>query len=115
MSVERSVECLVEGNRSTWRKPASVPLRPPQIPHDLSGVRTTFRKFDLFQSSGDGREAPSPFGPLEEASNYIWLFLRDPTLPSPEDGNRSNLRNVVLARCLEFRTMAKIRKPSDSE
>jgi hypothetical protein len=23
------------GNRSTWRKPASAPLCPPQIPHDL--------------------------------------------------------------------------------
>jgi hypothetical protein len=24
-------------NGSTWRKPAPVPLRPPQIPHDLTG------------------------------------------------------------------------------
>jgi hypothetical protein len=24
------------GNQSTWRKPASVPLSPPQIPHDLT-------------------------------------------------------------------------------
>jgi hypothetical protein len=26
-----------KGNRSTRRKPAPVPLCPPQIPHDLSG------------------------------------------------------------------------------
>jgi hypothetical protein len=28
------------GNRITWRKPAPVPLCPPQIPHDLSRART---------------------------------------------------------------------------
>jgi hypothetical protein len=28
------------GNRSTVRKPAPVPLCPPQIPHDLTWVRT---------------------------------------------------------------------------
>jgi hypothetical protein len=28
------------GNRNTRRKPASVPLCPPQIPHDLTQVRT---------------------------------------------------------------------------
>jgi hypothetical protein len=27
------------GNRSTWRKPAPVPLCPPQIPHDLTRAR----------------------------------------------------------------------------
>jgi hypothetical protein len=26
-----------KGNRSTWKKPAPVPLYPPQIPHELSG------------------------------------------------------------------------------
>jgi hypothetical protein len=26
------------GNRSTRRKPAPVPLCPPQIPHDLTGI-----------------------------------------------------------------------------
>jgi hypothetical protein len=29
-----------KGNRSTRRKPALVPLCPPQIPHDLTGART---------------------------------------------------------------------------
>jgi hypothetical protein len=28
------------GNRSTQRKPAPVPLCPPQIPHDLTWART---------------------------------------------------------------------------
>jgi hypothetical protein len=28
------------GNRSTWRKPAPVPLRAPEIPYDLTGART---------------------------------------------------------------------------
>jgi hypothetical protein len=28
------------GNRSTRRKPAPVPLYPPQIPHDLTRART---------------------------------------------------------------------------
>jgi hypothetical protein len=29
-----------KGNRSTWRKPATTPLCPPQIPHDLTWART---------------------------------------------------------------------------
>jgi hypothetical protein len=29
-----------KGNRSTGRKPAPVPLRPPQIPHNLTLART---------------------------------------------------------------------------
>jgi hypothetical protein len=28
------------GNRGTWRKPAQVPLCPPQIPHDPTWART---------------------------------------------------------------------------
>jgi hypothetical protein len=28
------------GNRSTWRNPATVPLYPPQILHDLTRART---------------------------------------------------------------------------
>jgi hypothetical protein len=28
------------GNRSTWRKPATVPPSPPQFPHDLTRART---------------------------------------------------------------------------
>jgi hypothetical protein len=41
MNVEQSVEWeLCRGNRSTRRKPAPVPLWPPQIPHDLTWART---------------------------------------------------------------------------
>jgi hypothetical protein len=31
---------IVMGNRSTERKPAAVPLFPPQIPHDVTWDRT---------------------------------------------------------------------------
>jgi hypothetical protein len=37
------------------------------------------------------------------------------SIPSLEDGNRSNFRNVVCSAWLGFRTMNKIHKPSDSE
>jgi hypothetical protein len=33
------------GNRSTRRKPAPVPLYPPQIPHDLTRARTRAAEF----------------------------------------------------------------------
>jgi hypothetical protein len=34
------------GNRSTWRKPAQVPLFPPQITHDLTWARTRAAKME---------------------------------------------------------------------
>jgi hypothetical protein len=37
-------EMIVKGKRSTTRKPAPVPLGPPQIPHDLNRAGT---KFDI--------------------------------------------------------------------
>jgi hypothetical protein len=37
------------------------------------------------------------------------------SLPSPEEGNRSSFRNVVFYSYLEFRTMNKVQKPSDSD
>jgi hypothetical protein len=33
-------EKIGKGNRSTWRKPAPMPLYPPKIPHDLTRART---------------------------------------------------------------------------
>jgi hypothetical protein len=33
-------EMIGRGNRSNRRKPAPVPLCPPQIPHNLTGART---------------------------------------------------------------------------
>jgi hypothetical protein len=38
----------------------------------------------------------------------------DASLPSPEDGNRFSFGNVVFSSYLEFRTMDKVKKPSDS-
>jgi hypothetical protein len=37
------------------------------------------------------------------------------SFPSPEDGNRYSFRNVVFYSYLEFRTMDKDQKSSDSE
>jgi hypothetical protein len=37
------------------------------------------------------------------------------SLPSPEDGNRSSFRNVVLFSLLEFQTMDKVQKTSNPE
>jgi hypothetical protein len=39
----------------------------------------------------------------------------DVSFPSPEDGNRSSLRNVVFSSYLEFRTMDEVHKPMDFE
>jgi hypothetical protein len=51
----------------------------------------TFRKLDLFPSSGEGGEkTPTQLGPLERAN------LSHSSPPSPEDGNRSSFRNVVF-------------------
>jgi hypothetical protein len=36
------------------------------------------------------------------------------SLPSPEEGNRSSFRNAVF-QYLEFRTMDKVQKPSNSK
>jgi hypothetical protein len=37
------------------------------------------------------------------------------SFPSPEGGNRSSFRNVAFSSYLEFRTMDKVQKPSDSQ
>jgi hypothetical protein len=37
------------------------------------------------------------------------------SLPLSDDGNRSSFRNIVLYRCLEFRTIDKVHKPRDPE
>jgi hypothetical protein len=47
---------------------------------------------------------------LSKGSNRL-----DVSVPSPEDGNRSNFRNAVFSVRLGFWTMNKIHKPSDSE
>jgi hypothetical protein len=51
---------------------------------------TTFRKLDLFPSSGEGGgEDTYSVGPLIKSKAQS---------PSPEDGNRSSFRNVVFSR-----------------
>jgi hypothetical protein len=39
----------------------------------------------------------------------------DASFPLPEEGNRSSFRNVVFSAHLDFWTMDKVHKPSDSE
>jgi hypothetical protein len=59
----------------------------------------TFRKLDLFPSSCEGKETSSALlDPLE------WANLNH---------SRSNFRNVVLPRCLEYRAMDKVTQPRD--
>jgi hypothetical protein len=47
---------------------------------------------------------------IQRESNTVGVSLR-----SPEDGNRSSFRNVVFYSYLEFRTMDKAHKLSNSE
>jgi hypothetical protein len=78
-----------------------------------------FWKLDLFLSSDDGKEMPTPLGSLEIANlNHLNLKLLGTeqclSLPSPEDGNRYSFRNVVFSRYLEFRTLDEVHKLSYS-
>jgi hypothetical protein len=47
---------------------------------------------------------------ISKGPNGVDVFL-----PSPEDGNRSSLRNDVFSSYLQFKTMEKVQKPNDSE
>jgi hypothetical protein len=47
---------------------------------------------------------------LSKDANRVGVFLH-----SPEDGNRSSFRNVVFYNYLEFWTLDKVKKPSESE
>jgi hypothetical protein len=62
-------------------------------PFPSSGIleKTTFRKLDLFPSSGEGGGEDTQLGPLERANLNHWS-------PSPEEGKRSCFRNVVFTR-----------------
>jgi hypothetical protein len=63
------------GNRSTRRKPASVPLYPPQIPHDLTWDRT--RASAVGSRHGKGLPAVRPNSKFEDhalAANCNCLF-----------------------------------------
>jgi hypothetical protein len=61
-------------------------------------------------------------GPMDGANLRHWTLALSNgpsrvgvSFPSPEDGSRSSFRNVVFSSYLEFRTMDKVQKPSDSE
>jgi hypothetical protein len=75
---------------------------------------TTFRKLDLFPSSGEGRDTYSV-----GSRRKIEVSSKGPNRvgvsPSPEDGNRFSFRNDVLSRYLEYLTMDKVQKPCNSE
>jgi hypothetical protein len=62
----------------------------------------TFRKLDLFPSSGEGGGEDNQLGPLERANlNHS----------SPEEENRSSFRNVVFSRIPDD---GKVPNPSNS-
>jgi hypothetical protein len=48
----------------------------------------------MFPFSGEGRKPPTLLGPLERVERV------DVFLPSPEDGNISSFRNIVLSRAV---------------
>jgi hypothetical protein len=56
----------------------------------------TFRKLDLFPSSDKGTETPTLLGPFEKANLNHWTRV-GVSFPSPEDGNRFSLRNVLFS------------------
>jgi hypothetical protein len=67
-------------------------------------------------------EGDNLLGSLEIVNPNHWTTARTPKrvylyvfLPSPENRNRSSFRNFVFSSYLEFRTIDKVHKPSDSE
>jgi hypothetical protein len=74
-------------------------------------LNMTFRKLDLFPSPGEKVEVPTLLGPLERANINHWNHLPPPHLRMETD--------TFPKRCvflyLEFRTMDKVQKPSNSE
>jgi hypothetical protein len=58
----------------------------------LDKLENTFRKLDLFPSSGENRETPTVLGPYRIGVSLL----------SPEDGNKPIFRNVMFSRYLEY-------------
>jgi hypothetical protein len=81
---------------------------------------TTFRKLDTFPSSGEGEEDIYSVGPLKK-NHWLRLVLYkgpervDVSLPSPEEEKRCSFRDVSFYSYLEYRTMDRVQKLSDSE
>jgi hypothetical protein len=63
----------------------------------------------MFPSSGEKEKTATLFA-LSKGPNRAGVFSR-----SAEYGNRSSFQNVVVSSYLEFRTLDKAHKPSDSE
>jgi hypothetical protein len=62
---------------------------------------TPFRMLYLLPFSGEGRQAPILLGPLERANHNHNGPNRGVSFPSPEEGNRYRIRNVVVSKILE--------------
>jgi hypothetical protein len=58
---------------------------------------------------------PNRIGPLENLTSVSGPTRIGVSFPSPGDGNRSSFGHVVSSSHLEFRTMDKVQKPTDSE
>jgi hypothetical protein len=87
----------------------------PIVRNSIELENITFRKLDMFPSLEYARGHLLCWVQLlrlalSKGPNRVSFFLS-----SPEDGNRSSLRNIVFSGSLEFRTMDKVPKPSDSE
>jgi hypothetical protein len=54
-------------------------------------------------------------GPVIEVSPLLETNGIEVSCPSFGDGNRFSFKNIVFSSYLEFQTMDKIHKPSDSE
>jgi hypothetical protein len=65
------------GNQSTWKKPAPVPLCPPQIPHNLTWDRT--------RAAAVGSQRLTAWAMAQPLSHKIELF--EPNLTYPMAGN----------------------------
>jgi hypothetical protein len=78
-----------------------------------------FRNLDLFPSSGEGRETPTPLSPVGRTNLKHWTWSAQSkgtnrvgvSLPSPEDGNRSRFRNAVLSAIWNSIRWTKCRNP----
>jgi hypothetical protein len=76
------------------------------VHHLMFLKNTTFRKQDLFQSSGIIIAAPT--GPVIEASLSKGPNSLRATILLPDDGNSSSFRNVMLFK--NYYTMDKVQK-----
>jgi hypothetical protein len=56
-----------KGNRSTRRTPAPVPVRPPQIPHDLTRARTQAAAMENQHSEASGVAFRAPIFPVSSS------------------------------------------------